>query len=394
MLEEDFLFLERKVMGRLVVLRGNLARKNLTVIIIVYLILIFFTTAIYLSGCGREKDESTKEGPAAGGLTISFSGTDILIDTDVLKQFSEVDREVPAISDDGEPITRRVKGYLLDDILKEYTDLSRGKLEGIKFIAGDGYKVEVAAEILRNEEIILAYEIDGEPLEDWEKPLRSVVPGEFTLYWVKNLVKIELVTERDMEEITRIVFIDSLDKIISTLDYEYHGEPDKVLRLGDIAEGMSDVEDTDIVLIKSIDGLEKREDYRTFLDAFLKIDGPDSPAFLSEDIPEGMWVKDIHYFLFGRTAYFSVGTGFKIMEIAADGGENYLKLGDIFEVCGIIDSESYLIRAIDGYSLEVDKESIKEGLINFDDDENISIHFDSLLGKTPVKYLLMIEVAK
>jgi hypothetical protein len=36
--------------------------------------------------------------------------------------------------------------------------------------------------------------------------------------------------------------------------------------------------------------------------------------FLSELLPKGMWVKDILYFIYGGSAYFSESSGFEVFD--------------------------------------------------------------------------------
>jgi hypothetical protein len=59
----------------------------------------------------------------------------------------------------------------------------------IAFFAADGYSTDLTMETAMRDNVILAYEKDGEPLND----LRLVVPGKWGYKWISQLIRIELV---------------------------------------------------------------------------------------------------------------------------------------------------------------------------------------------------------
>jgi len=60
----------------------------------------------------------------------------------------------------------------------------------VAFHASDGYSTDLTLETARREDIILAYEKDGIPLEE---TLRLVVPGKWGYKWISDVTVIELV---------------------------------------------------------------------------------------------------------------------------------------------------------------------------------------------------------
>ncbi|MCR4403907.1 MAG: molybdopterin-dependent oxidoreductase [Candidatus Acetothermia bacterium] len=52
-----------------------------------------------------------------------------------------------------------------------------GRLEAVKAIAADGYRLEYERRLVKRFDFILAYEADGKPLPQGEGPLRIVFPG-------------------------------------------------------------------------------------------------------------------------------------------------------------------------------------------------------------------------
>jgi hypothetical protein len=59
----------------------------------------------------------------------------------------------------------------------------------VAFYAADGYSTDLPVETAMHDDILLAYEKDGTPLND----LRLVVPGKWGYKWISQLTRIELV---------------------------------------------------------------------------------------------------------------------------------------------------------------------------------------------------------
>lgn len=59
----------------------------------------------------------------------------------------------------------------------------------VAFFAADGYSTDLTVETAMRDNVILAYEKDGEPLND----SRLVVPGKWGYKWISQLIRIELV---------------------------------------------------------------------------------------------------------------------------------------------------------------------------------------------------------
>jgi len=78
-------------------------------------------------------------------------------------------------------------GIKLQTLLEE----AKPSADAIKvaFYAADGYSTDLPVETAMRDDIILAYEKDGSPLND----LRLVVPGKWGYKWISQLTRIELV---------------------------------------------------------------------------------------------------------------------------------------------------------------------------------------------------------
>jgi len=98
---------------------------------------------------------------------------------------------VVAVNSAGEESPFSATGARFSDLLATYGK-EQENMEKIRLIAGDGYSIEVPGHVLRERAIILAYLIDGKPLDERDAPLRVVIPEERAMYWVRNLSKIEV----------------------------------------------------------------------------------------------------------------------------------------------------------------------------------------------------------
>ena len=102
-----------------------------------------------------------------------------------------VNKDVVSVSSSGEETEMNVSGGLLGELL-EIHGISQIELNGIRVTAVDGYSMEIPSEVLKNRDIILAYEIDGKPLLEKNRPVRIIIPGERAMYWVSAVSTIEI----------------------------------------------------------------------------------------------------------------------------------------------------------------------------------------------------------
>ncbi len=156
---------------------------------------------ILLPGCqsrgGLEKiiqSGPTGANEASAQFIITFRGEDRPIEIGNILQLDEVVLDIAAQPRDGEDRTiRRVRGIMLEDVFQSFISISVKDPLAITLISGDGYSIRLDRELLQTRDLILAYEIDGKSLEAEEKPFRFVIADVFEMYWVKNLVQIEIV---------------------------------------------------------------------------------------------------------------------------------------------------------------------------------------------------------
>jgi hypothetical protein len=366
-------------------------KRCITALFIIITSLSLVLPACAGDGAGAETKVIKEE--ASLNLTIENNGEEVVISMEDILKLDAVEKEVtPVPKEDEEVNARLVKGVLLEDVFREFAGISQKDPEAIRLVAGDGYSIEVAKDLLQTREIILAFELDGEPLEGWEKPLRSVVPDVFEMYWVKNLEKIEVVEARSAADIEKIIMIESRISYITDQEYDYYGEEDRAVKISDLLLEFEVAPEN--VYALGVDGLEKNEKPDIFKSAYLKYTGNDSPMFLSEDLPHGMWIKNILYFTYGSSTYFSLTAGFEALESETIEGINAVRLSGVISQCGLMPQDKYIFRALDNYSVEIEAGSIGQGYLYIQENGLPAVAFEGLEKNTKVKDLLYIGAAE
>jgi DMSO/TMAO reductase YedYZ molybdopterin-dependent catalytic subunit len=355
-------------------------------------LMMIITVTILFSGCSSSRGKTS--GSPDEVLTIVWKGGETEIRISELMDLDYVEREISAIDSENEDCVRLVKGVLLEDVLNDYIGIGLSGICSIRFSAGDGYVIEIPPETVEKSEIILAYEIDGEPLQEESKPFRAIIPDERTLYWVKNLVEVELIEGDVQNKITGVVFIESLIKVLETEDYDYNGSIDKAVPAADLLMEFREEDEQDFIKMISADGLEKNENKEIFEGGFLKIDGEDSPVFLDPEIPRGMWLKDIFAIFYGQTAYISAAQSIEMFENTQVEGKKGVFLKEIMEKAEMEEYINYLMRALDGYSVEVSSLDLENGVLYINEDGQVCTYFEELGKKYAIKDLLSIENKK
>lgn len=337
-----------------------------------------------LVGCNNNQEENNQEeldvkAPEEVIMT-GLEELDVKLTVHRVKELEEVNKDVIAVSSSGEETEMNVSGGLLEELLKEYgksqTDFSQ-----IRFVASDGYSINVPSSILNNRDIVLAYEINGEPLNEEHQPLRIIIPEERAMYWVSSLSEIEFIgkVKEEIEEdsIKEIVFLETAIKDINIEDYE-GGE--KAIKVKDLLNKYGNTNDEEIY-IKAVDGLEKFENNKVFNDAYIKITGINAPMLTGPDMPEGMTVKNILLFNNGEQSFVSLD-GFREVEL--------IEMEEIIAKVNLIEDENVLITDINGEKYNIKFKDLKTGKLYMGEEEKIDLHINDL--EENIENVLSIQV--
>ncbi|MDI6705728.1 MAG: molybdopterin-dependent oxidoreductase [Bacillota bacterium] len=347
------------------------------------------------AACSKPAENAApEEGKEGEKLVITgLESTDIEVTVEELKSMESVTTDAVAIDSAGNTNTYTVTGPLLEDLLKKHGKSQRD-LSGIRLVAGDGYSIEVPPEVLEARDVILAHTIDGQPLDEQSKPVRAVVPGERAMYWVRNLAKIEVLEGIKSTEVNRLYFIETGFSGTPAEDYTYYESTDKAVRVDQLISYLGIEDQPDTVAFKAVDGFEKNEQRDIFNGGYIKFTGDDTPAFLSPDLPKGMYIKNILWFTYGGNVVFSAEKGLECMDIKTAGEKQGIGMTDIISETGLSSAEVYLLTAEDGYTVEIEAGDMGKGIVYINDKGQVAVYFDGLPKNTSIKGLLSVEAVK
>lgn len=86
----------------------------------------------------------------------------------------------------------KATGPLLETVLDKY-GVSMTEIKEIIITATDGYEIVLNQPFISENQLILAFGINGEPLGEDEAPLRLIVPESDSAYWIRMIESIEIV---------------------------------------------------------------------------------------------------------------------------------------------------------------------------------------------------------
>ena len=240
---------------------------------------------------------------------------------------------------------------------------------------------------------MLIYKQDDKPLLEKHMPLRVAVPDERSMYWVGNVVGMEIVQE-EIIDITKVILLESSYSLLSQEDYTYYESVDKAVKTEELFEQFEAVNETDEISAKCVDGLDKNEKKEVFLKGYIKTTGEYTPLFLSPELPKGMHMKELLWFTNAENAFFSIEQGLvKYADELVTIGENTgILLTSIEDSIELKKGEKYKLTADDGYSVEISREDFEKGMIYPRRKGGYSTVFEGLPNNTKVKGILSIEV--
>lgn len=301
-----------------------------------------------------------------------------------LHNFDRLTVEAKSIDSKNNEVTKSVKGVDLEQILSTLNQ-SIKDYKLITFIADDGYSISVNEEIIALRKIIIALEIDGKKGNPG-----IAIPDERTMYWVKDLVKIEFEKADATTTAAGLFFFESMTELLEIHDYDVAGEIFKSVKLADVTELMN-ISGLENVNVIATDGFEKTIKYSDYLDSYIRFEGENSPFLGSQEMPKGMTFKFLYKINFKAAvlifnAFDSSNEDFKG---EFDGQEGIL-LGKLLESLNFAESSSYVLSANDGYSVKIEAGDIHKGIIFQASDGTVSVKFDGLPKNTSVKKLISI----
>ena len=351
-----------------------------------FIILLVFLITIMIFGTVVSAED--------GEFVISnLKEKDITISVEKLKELPVVEKDVTSVDSSGDEDDYTVKGALFSDFL-ESINASKEDLKAMQLIAGDGYSIEIPEPVLKNRQIILVYEINGEPLPDKVKPVRVIIPEERAMYWIKNLTKINIIEMVKTVDIDSLVVLETAVNQVEKVDYTYYESEDKAVNVANLVDQIGLNTDKRTIAFTAADGYEKDEQVDIFRDGYIKITGDHAPMFLSPDIPKGMYVKDVLYVGYGSTSLASIDSAMKAFATTTIDGTEGVTIAKVIKEAGLISADKYKLTASDGYSVEVSSKDIENGIVYLENGEMVRCAFSDLSKKFWIKNLYKIEPIK
>ncbi|QUI22338.1 molybdopterin-dependent oxidoreductase [Vallitalea pronyensis] len=355
-----------------------------------------------LAGC-QQADKAGSSSISKEGLSyegeLLFSGLDhefSVVYNDIYAMES-VTRDVKHLSSSGEESVDKVTGVILDTILSE-KGISQKDFSVIRFIAGDGYAIDVTSEILQEKDIILAYAYNGTYLDEKKQPLRVAIDGVRSMYFVANLNEIVFVKKNDTSlpsntmDPKKVIILETAAEQLQSDIYTYYDSEDQAFKVADLLNAYAK-EDVDLGHFMASDGFEKSEDMDVLMKGYIKTTGKDIPLFTVPDLPKGMHVKHIFTLKIGDTLFASASQGIGLLEQRTMSGKVGTSLDIFMDKVGLT-GEDYVFTSGDGYQVEISKNHLNRGIIYLDDSGQYGVMFDKSLPKsTGVKGILSIEVS-
>lgn len=386
--------------------------KKLKLLSIIFVLILAFTA------CNSNTEDKTpqtgdqNEGNDTSTYSIEIQGVEDSIEMIAVEEIMAMESQTITttnISSSGEVVETEVTGVVINNILSKY-NLKQDDFEGIRFFAGDGYSIVIPKTILDTKDVMLYWKADGEAIDEKFLPLRVAVPDERSMYWVGNVVGMELIkgantdtTGNDSKTMVakgKIVFLEAAISTLESEEYTYYEETDQAIETITLLEKFgrtgveSDMPLSDIFM-EALDDFTKTEKMDIFLTGYIKYTGEYAPLFLSPDLPKGMHVKNLLKIENTDTIFVSESQSFakyadSLVTILED---ECVPLTMIEELTGLNEGSSYILTATDGYSKTIDRETFLKGGIYARTKGGYGISFEGMDKKAKIKDIMTIEVA-
>lgn len=268
-------------------------------------------------------------------FAINWDGGSLRIDIEKIKEYEPVEMDVVLINTTGTETEMRAKGPTLRDVL-ESEGLDLNDFAGIGVTGRDGYYTLIDKEKLISGDVILAWEVDGKPIKEEEKPIRLVVPKELGPYWVKMVSNIDLYSEISPKDIGKVHIFDPLTEDIEPYYYEYYGSKDKSIEVGKILRKFDVVDEKGFFTMAAVDGLIKNETISLVRQRyFIKVEGDNAPMNISPNFKLGMNVKHMTHFSTTKDAVIFPEKLIEVVRTKEIEGKEGMLLEDVLLTAGM-----------------------------------------------------------
>ena len=154
-------------------------------------IVILLVTAMLLYMCSCGTDDIDISGYSDAEIALEGSNDETAAFT--VKQLKAMDCHTIKTESTSDKIgVVKATGVWLSDVLSEY-GLEQGDFSRITIYGTDDYSAPLYKDFLKENRIMLAFGIDGQPLDEDSAPVRIIIPESDSAYWTRmvNRIKFE-----------------------------------------------------------------------------------------------------------------------------------------------------------------------------------------------------------
>lgn len=347
-----------------------------------------------LSACGEGgSDLSAGELEAIDNTTITLHGLedkDIEISVAQLKELDSETEKAEATRSNGDTVSVKATGPLLDTLLEEY-GVDKSDFNTIRFYAADGYSIAMPSSFVEENDIIIAYYDKGKPFSEEDGPVRVIVPGQRAMYWVRMLTRIDFETEASAMAASELVFLDTALPQLQTETITRQGVSMTAVKNRDLIAAYADADDNTVynVYLKASDGLSKNETKANFIKSYLRVEGEGAPEFTGPELPDGMTVNGMVSVNYKDTAFLSLAQYLR-SESAANVQDGKIPFSDVIKFIGSMTSDTYRFIGLDGTEAEYSFDDLSGAYLQLDSSGNAVFHPGTEAG-SPIEKILRIE---
>ena len=153
--------------------------------------IVLFITVILLCMCACGTDDIDISGYSDAEIVFEGISDEPVYIT--VKQLKSMDCHTVKTKSTSDKIgTVKATGVWLSDILSEY-ELEQADFRCITVYGTDEYSAPLYNDFLKENRIMLAFGIDGQPLDEESAPVRIIIPESDSAYWTRmvNRIKFE-----------------------------------------------------------------------------------------------------------------------------------------------------------------------------------------------------------
>src|SRR6056297_34006 len=322
-------------------------------------------------------------------FAINYKNESLRIDVEEIKEYPQVERSVTLVNTTGTETKMKVKGPTLRSLLEE-EGIDLGEYAGIGITGRDGYYTMVDKEMLEVDEVILSWEVNGEPIDEKEKPVRVAMPNQLGPYWVKMVSVIDLYDEITPKDIEKVHMFHPLTKDIEPYYYEYYGSKDKSIEVGKILAKFEVVDKKGFFTMAATDGLMKNETISLVRQRyFIKSEGENAPMNIAPNFRLGMNVKHMTHFSTTKDSVIFPEIMKEVVRTKKIGELEALLIEDVLLTAGMRwdDNPKFTAVSEDGNTYDLSLEDIQKSYIVKTQNE-VLLYFENNLI---MKGLLRIE---